>query len=150
MGIFTRTLQGRVCTALWPLVLAASAHATDPPRRPLGMAIGPLAASAPLPAPGSKTVALQAMVAAARSDAAQRTGQPESAVQVHSAQRVTWADGGLGCPRPGVHYTMALVPGYRIGLQVQARLLDYHASERGVLLLCPGGRSTPPLPDSRI
>ena len=90
------------------------------------------------------------MVAAARSDAAQRTGQPESAVPVQSAQRVAWADGGLGCPQPGVRYTMALVPGYRIGLQVQDQLLDYHASERGALLLCPSGRSAKPNPDCRI
>ena len=67
-----------------------------------------------------------------------------------SAVAVTWADGSLGCPEPGMNYTMALVPGYRIKVQAGERQLDYHASRRGYFVLCPDVRSVDPLPDSAI
>jgi hypothetical protein len=41
---------------------------------------------------------------------------------------------------------MALVPGYRIRIQAGDNVLDYHASRRGYLVLCPPGRSVDPVP----
>ena len=38
-------------------------------------------------------------------------------------------------------YTMALVPGYQILVDAGGETLDYHATERGQLVLCPPGRS---------
>jgi hypothetical protein len=58
---------------------------------------------------------------------------------------VTWPDGSLGCPQPGVNYTMALVPGYRIRVRAGERVLDYHASQRGYFVLCPGGMAVDPI-----
>jgi hypothetical protein len=63
-----------------------------------------------------------------------------------SSEAVVWPDGALGCAEPGMNYTMALVPGYRITIRAGAELLDYHASDRGQLVLCPPGRSTAPSP----
>jgi hypothetical protein len=54
-------------------------------------------------------------------------------------QAVTWSDGSLGCPQPGVFYTQALVPGYWVVLQVGDQEYDYRASERGHFVLCEGG-----------
>jgi len=89
---------------------------------------------------------LPSVTAAALRDAAQQTGLKQEALSVLSAAAVTWPDGSLGCPRPGVMYTMALVPGYRIRIQAGERVLDYHASTRGQLLVCPDGRSVDPAP----
>jgi hypothetical protein len=83
-------------------------------------------------------------------DAAQRTGLERSRLVVESAAAVTWADGSLGCPQPGMNYTMALVPGYRIIVRAGAQRLDYHASRRGYFVLCPAGRSADPIGDAAI
>lgn len=96
----------------------------------------------------SRTPGLQAMVDAARADAARRFGLPPTAFPIVSAEAVTWADGSLGCPLPGMGYTQALVPGARIRLRGPAGELDYHAAARGGLKLCPPGQAEDPVPDS--
>ena len=87
---------------------------------------------------------LEATVDAALTDAAKRTGLNRADLKVLSAEAVTWSDGSLGCPRPGKMYTQALVPGYRIRVQANDEMLDYHASARGHFLLCPAGRALDP------
>jgi hypothetical protein len=89
---------------------------------------------------------LDAVVQAARADAARRTGVAAESLALISAESVTWSDGSLGCPQPGMMYTQALVPGYRIRLRGPDGEMDYHASARGALVLCPVGRAMDPLP----
>ena len=89
---------------------------------------------------------LQSVTAAALQDAERQTGLKPEMLSVVSAAAVTWPDGSLGCPQPGVMYTMALVPGYRVRIQAGERVLDYHASARGQLVLCPEGRAVDPVP----
>lgn len=69
-------------------------------------------------------------------DAAQRSGVAEDAVKLISAQAVTWPDGSLGCPQPGVMYTQMLVPGYRIVVTAQEKTYDYRAPQKGGFQLC--------------
>jgi outer membrane lipoprotein-sorting protein len=95
------------------------------------------------------TPAIDRIVQAARADAAQRSGLAAAQLQLVAAESVTWADGSMGCPRPGMLYTQALVPGYRVKLKVGSEVWDYHAGERGGLVLCPPGRSAEPGPGSR-
>jgi hypothetical protein len=115
------------------------------PTRTLAVALMACAAQAQ-PQPAS----LDAVVEAARADAATRTGHPRpEAFKLVSAERVTWGDASLGCPQPGMLYTQALVPGYRVKLMVKGEVWDYHASERGGVKLCPKGQSIEPVPDSR-
>ena len=83
-------------------------------------------------------------------DAAARTGVDKASLNVASAEAVTWADGSLGCPQPGMDYTMALVPGYRIKVRAGERLLDYHASQQGYFVLCAAGRAEEPEGDVTI
>jgi len=85
-------------------------------------------------------------------DAARRAGVERAALQVVSAQAVTWPDASIGCPVPGRMYTQALVPGWRfeVGAPGQPPLL-YHASRRGGWLWCARERPGTPLPaDVRI
>jgi hypothetical protein len=84
---------------------------------------------------------LASMVEAALTAAAERTGLARSELKVVSSEPVVWADGSIGCAEPGMNYTMALVPGYRIIIDAKGTPLDYHATERGHLILCPPGRS---------
>ncbi len=114
---------------------------------------GPASASADVPAPattpaqGAPPVGVRArftladMVEAALSSAADKTGLARSDLKVARSGSIVWADGSIGCPQPGMSYTMALVPGYQILIEAGGEMLDYHATERGQLVLCPPGRS---------
>jgi hypothetical protein len=59
---------------------------------------------------------------------------------------VTWSDGSLGCPEPGMLYTQALVRGYRIVLQAGDERLEYHAGKSGQPKFCPADKAIPPVP----
>lgn len=93
---------------------------------------------------------LESVTAAVREDAAHRTGIDKASLKVESAEAVTWADGSLGCPQPGMSYTMALVPGYRVKVRAGERVLDYHASQRGHFVLCPSGMAQAPTGGDRF
>jgi hypothetical protein len=69
-------------------------------------------------------------------DAASGAGVDPSAVEVISAEAVTWPDGSLGCPQPDQMYTQALVSGYRVILDVDGEEMSFHASEDGDFTFC--------------
>jgi hypothetical protein len=69
-------------------------------------------------------------------DAARRFEVPESDVVLSNAEQVTWADGSLGCPQPGMSYTQALVPGYRLLATTPAGRFLYHTDTRGQAVTC--------------
>ncbi|CAN5517222.1 hypothetical protein BH23CHL10_BH23CHL10_09730 [soil metagenome] len=69
-------------------------------------------------------------------EAASRAGVDPSAVEVIVAEEVTWSDGSLGCPEAGMSYTQALVPGYRVVVEVDGEELNFHASQSGGFQLC--------------
>jgi len=82
-----------------------------------------------------------------RTDLAQRLGVEKSAVEISSAQAVTWRSGALGCPELGVSYTDALIPGASIFLRVGNTLHAYHSRHDGVPFYCPRERVEQPLLD---
>jgi len=86
------------------------------------------------------------MIEAALTDAANRSTIAQADIKVVSAEPVTWPDGSLGCPQPGMMYTQALVPGYRIVLQAGEQTLNYHAMSRGRPVFCPASRVSAPVP----
>jgi hypothetical protein len=86
----------------------------------------------------------QSMLDVARDDAATRASIDRAKITVVSAAAVTWSDGSAGCPEPGMMYTQALVPGYRIVLQAGDQVLNYHATRSGSPRYCPADRVMPP------
>jgi len=60
------------------------------------------------------------------------------------AERLTWSDGSLGCPEPGVAYTQVLVAGFRVDATTSAGTLTYHTDSRGSVVSC-GARSARPV-----
>jgi cytochrome c5 len=87
-----------------------------------------------------------AMVAAIRADAERRAGVAEGQSRIEEVRAVIWRDGALGCPSPGMMYTQALVPGWKLRVAAGAQTLHYHASRRGQWLWCPAERVQEPLP----
>ena len=104
-----------------------------------------------MPAPGPALAqgpvvnTLQSATEEALTDAARRTGLKRTELEVLRAEAVTWSDGSLGCPQPGMMYTQALAPGFRIRIRAGAETLDYHAGRRGAPMFCPAGRVLPPV-----
>lgn len=76
-------------------------------------------------------------------DAAARAGTGPEEVKLVLAESVTWSDGSIGCPEAGMMYTQALVPGYRVVLEVDGQQLNFHAAESGDFRFCESPQ--PPL-----
>jgi hypothetical protein len=78
-------------------------------------------------------------------DLARRTGVDPADIAVVSAEEVTWRDGSLGCPEPGMMYPQVLTNGSRVVLEADGRRYEYHAGGRRSAFLCenpepPAGR----------
>lgn len=76
---------------------------------------------------------LQRVLAAARAHLGLLADAP---VIVLRAEAVTWPDGALGCPQPGMTYTQAEVKGYWIVVDAAGQVLDYRVSDTGYPWLC--------------
>lgn len=92
------------------------------------------------PAPGEGTSMTPTVnddrVAAAVADLASREGVDASDITVVDASPVTWSDGSLGCPKPGMSYTQALTEGFLLVLETGGKRVEYHGALRGPLKLC--------------
>jgi hypothetical protein len=76
------------------------------------------------------------LIEAATADLAARIGVDPALIGLVTFKDVTWPDGSLGCPEPGMSYTQALVEGYQIVLRHGDRLFDYHGADDGQPFLC--------------
>ncbi|MFF0267476.1 hypothetical protein [Kribbella sp. NPDC004536] len=76
------------------------------------------------------------LVEQAKADLVKRLGVDAAAVQVVSSTEVTWPDGSLGCPEPGMFYTQMLVNGNRTVLEVDGKQYAYHSSAHRAPFLC--------------
>jgi hypothetical protein len=60
-------------------------------------------------------------------DLAQRLGVQPDEIELIGEKKVSWSDGSLGCPKPGMMYTQALVDGLQILLRVDGVDYAYHS-----------------------
>ena len=82
-------------------------------------------------------------VKAAKEDLSQRLGVGLDIIKLVRHEEVTWRDGSLGCPRPGMSYTQALVNGTLIVLRSGEIDYEYHAGGGRAPFYCPSPE--PPL-----
>ncbi|WP_162802010.1 hypothetical protein [Ornithinimicrobium murale] len=75
-------------------------------------------------------------VQAAITDLAKAQSVEPEAVTVAGYFAVTWSDGSLGCPKPGMSYTMALVDGHLLVLEVDGEQFSYHAGAKPDFNFC--------------
>ena len=80
-------------------------------------------------------------------DLAKRLDVSPDSIKVSGARRVTWRSGALGCPKPGISYTDALVPGSVIYLQVDNAIHAYHGKIGSEPFYCPRERAEQPVLD---
>jgi hypothetical protein len=80
-----------------------------------------------------------AVLDAVRARLAADIGSDASAAVVQVGEEVQWPDGSLGCPEPGVMYTQAIEPGYRVVLVLDGVAYDYRVAARsGTIRPCEG------------
>ena len=86
----------------------------------------------PSQVPGEKpsgTIALPtSVIEPVVAEVAKLAGVPADLVTVISAEEVTFSDGSLGCPQPGMVYTQALVDGYKIVAEAGGKTYDFRGS----------------------
>ena len=123
--------------------------------RPATVPVSPTAAAAPkpirtlaaataqpqeTPVGGAGPVAIEPglapQVEVARADLAKRLSLAPDQIHVVAAQAVTWPDGSLGCPKPGMMYTQSLVDGLLIRMEAGGKVYEYHGGGRGVPFFC--------------
>ena len=145
-----------LCLALFSL-----SACSDPKDTAAGPAAGPPPESKPAPQPYTEIVDMtskpepgvskdpmtpQQQIAYAQADFADRLGLDPAGVSVISISSgpVTWRSSALGCPKPGMNYTQALVPGFRIIVQSGNTTYHYHAKSGGQPFYCPQDRIESP------
>ena len=77
-----------------------------------------------------------AQVTEAKQDLAKRLSVNPDQIELVSFTPVTWPDGSMGCPEPGMMYTQVLVEGYRIQLRSGGRVYEYHGGGTRAPFLC--------------
>jgi hypothetical protein len=89
--------------------------------------------------------ALKDLAASARDDLAKRLSVPAAQIDLLELSQVTWPDGSLGCPKPGMMYTQSLVDGVLIRLRAGEAIYEYHSGGSGAAFYCEKPRKA--LPD---
>jgi len=66
---------------------------------------------------------------------------PADQLTLQSSEEVEWSDGALGCPKPGMMYTQALVPGFKLTYTDGTRTYDIHTDNSGnQIIWCNNGQ----------
>lgn len=68
----------------------------------------------------------------ARDNLAERFDFNPLTIKISEIKKVQWNDSSLGNPEPGMFYTQAIVPGYRLELESNGATYTYHTSEKRV------------------
>lgn len=120
------------CTAPAGATSGQTATPSDPGSRPSGPVSIPPSGEA---VPGTVPEALLERIIAAAAVVAR---VDPSAVMVVSTEAVTWNDGSLGCPKPGVMYIQQIIAGYRVVVEAGGKRYDYRVGSSGEPKLCEG------------
>lgn len=130
---------------------AATPNAPQPAFQttPLAPDIGPTASPGRQPKP-SPIQGANRIVQLAQADLARRQSLAIDSIEVVEVQSVTWPDGSLGCPRPGMVYPQVQIDGLLIRLRAAGQLYAYHSGNARPPFLCEEksqGGSPAPAPE---
>ena len=87
-----------------------------------------------------------ALISQVTDDLVARTGAQRDQIFIRRAEAVTWNDGSLGCPEPGMAYPQVIVDGYWIELEHSGQIYDYRAGRGGQFKLCTQKNRMKPVP----
>lgn len=79
---------------------------------------------------------LQKIITKAQEDLAQRLMIDYEQIELVEVASVTWPDGSLGCPQPGMMYTQVQVDGLRICFRAGGSIYEYHGGGGSDAFFC--------------
>jgi hypothetical protein len=135
-GATSGTVPGVSDTTPGSSVPPSSAPPSTPP---FSVTPLPSASSPSSQLPGTPMDPTLPLVADAVADLAGQLDISPGDVTVVAAREVTWPDGSLGCPEPGMMYTQALVDGTLVVLEANGQQYEYHGGTP--LVLCENPKS---------
>ena len=91
-------------------------------------------------APTPESPQTQALIDQAKSLLSEYLDIDEGQIEFVQFELVTWPDGGLGCPQPGMAYIQIMVEGYRIQLSYDGQVYDFHGGSSTDPFLCQDGK----------
>jgi hypothetical protein len=90
---------------------------------------------------------LNNLVEKAKEDLARQLSISMDQINLVEATEEEWTDSSLGCPQPGMEYLQVITPGYRILLDVDGTIHEYHSNRDAYLVYCnPPDMPTLPKP----
>ena len=79
---------------------------------------------------------LQNLIEIIKTDLANRLAIPIEQIALAEATEVEWSDSSLDCPQPGMEYLQVITPGYRILLQADDQIYEYHSNRDTYFIYC--------------
>lgn len=67
---------------------------------------------------------------------AQRLSIPIHQISLAEIEEAEWSDSSLDCPQPGMSYLQVITPGYRILLEADGNLYEYHSNKDSYIIFC--------------
>ena len=86
---------------------------------------------------------LENLIEKAKEDLAQRLAISVTQISLVEATEVEWSDSSLDCPQPEMEYLQVITPGYRILLEANTQVYEYHSNRDTYVVHCED--SIPPL-----
>ena len=86
---------------------------------------------------------LQDLIERTKDDLANRLNRTKEEISLIEVTEVEWSDSSLDCPQPGMEYLQVITPGYRILLQANNQLYEYHSNQDTYFVYCEDG--VPPI-----
>ncbi len=82
----------------------------------------------------------------AQQDLAETLHADPSQISIVKIENIMWNDGSLGCPKQGMMYTQAAVPGYKVIFELNQKQYDYHTNKNRFFVTCQSNNSFLNLP----
>ena len=129
---------------LWVLIFSLGCQAnsidTEPPLDNISSPVAPPNQGDTTQMPPSATTPadarLQDLIEKTKEDLAQRLSISITQITLVEATEVEWSDSSLDCPRPEMAYMQVITPGYRILLEADTQVYEYHSNRDAYFIYC--------------
>ena len=81
---------------------------------------------------------LQELITNVKADLAGRLSVSMQEISLIELTEVEWSDSSLDCPEPDMSYLQVITPGYRILLQANNSVYEYHSNRDSYFVYCEG------------
>lgn len=85
--------------------------------------------------------AMQNVIEKAKTDLAQRLSVSIPDINLVEITEVEWSDSSMDCPQPGMDYLQVITPGFRILLEGNGNVYEYHSNRDTYVILCENPNS---------